>query len=224
MVWPQESNPRPPALQSSVLLTELILPWLNELKSDYLQTFHVLKTGPFLPSVATDDENVSMPKINIAIKNKTVKLFLQFNWCEDTISAKGRTFFSGWRSILVILVIPVYSCAFHNRRKQNPSKSLKIYHENTKRVDCREYNQKRAARLMTTEGHTYTVDLCSTQRTPRSVLAPKAWLNQGLPGCKPGWTNQTFLVFKPSLPDFTNCAKSLVNQGIPGKRGKPGYP
>ena len=55
------------------------------------------------------------------------------------------------------------------------------------------------------------------------TLAPKAWLNQGLPGCKPGWTNQTFLVFKPGLPDFTECAKSLVNQGIPGKSGKPGY-
>ena len=52
-------------------------------------------------------------------------------------------------------------------------------------------------------------------------LAPKAWLNQGLPGFKPGWTNQTFLVFKPGLPDLTICAKSLVNQGIPGK---PGYP
>ena len=52
-------------------------------------------------------------------------------------------------------------------------------------------------------------------------LAPKAWLNRGLLGCKAGWTNQTFLVFKPGLPDFTRCAKSLVNQGIPGK---PGYP
>ena len=52
-------------------------------------------------------------------------------------------------------------------------------------------------------------------------LAPQAWLNQGLPGCKPGWTNQTFLVFKPGLPDLTIWAKSLVNQGIPGK---PGYP
>ena len=52
-------------------------------------------------------------------------------------------------------------------------------------------------------------------------LAPKAWLNQGLPGCKLGWTNQTFLVFQPGLLDLTICAKSLVNQGIPGK---PGYP
>ena len=52
-------------------------------------------------------------------------------------------------------------------------------------------------------------------------LAPQAWLNQGLPGCKPGWTNHTFLVFKPGLPDLTIWAKSLVNQGIPGK---PGYP
>ena len=51
--------------------------------------------------------------------------------------------------------------------------------------------------------------------------APKAWLNKGLPGCKPGWTNQTYLAFKPGLPDFTICAKSLVNQDIPGK---PGYP
>ena len=51
--------------------------------------------------------------------------------------------------------------------------------------------------------------------------APKAWLNQGLPGCKPGLTNQTFVVFKPGLPDFTEFAKSMVNQGIPGK---PGYP
>ena len=56
------------------------------------------------------------------------------------------------------------------------------------------------------------------------TLAPKALLNQGIPGCKPGWTNHTFLVFKPGLPDFTECAKSLVNQGIPGKPGKHGYP
>ena len=33
---------------------------------------------------------------------------------------------------------------------------------------------------------------------------------------KPGLTNQTFLVVKPGLPDFTICAKSLVDQGIPG--------
>ena len=45
-------------------------------------------------------------------------------------------------------------------------------------------------------------------------LAPKAWLNHGLPGCKPGLTNQTFLVFKPGLPDFTTCAKSLVSHLI----------
>ena len=56
---------------------------------------------------------------------------------------------------------------------------------------------------------------------PAAALAPKAWLNQGLPGRKTGRTNQTFLVFKPGLPDVTECAKSLVNQGIPGK---PGYP
>ena len=56
---------------------------------------------------------------------------------------------------------------------------------------------------------------------PAAALAPKGWLNQGLPGRKTGRTNQTFLVFKPGLPDVTECAKSLVNQGIPGK---PGYP
>ena len=38
-----------------------------------------------------------------------------------------------------------------------------------------------------------------------------------------GLTNQTFLVVKPGLPDFTRCAKSLVHQGIPGKSDKPGY-
>ena len=68
----------------------------------------------------------------------------------------------------MILVIPVYSCAFHNRRRQNPSKSLKIYHENTKRVDCREY------------------------------------LNE--------------VLNEPGLPDFTTCAKSLDNQGIPTRK------
>ena len=62
------------------------------------------------------------------------------------------------------------------------------------------------------------------QRILKSALAPKAWLNRGLPGCKPGWTNQTFLVFKPGLPDLTIRAKSLVNRGIPGKRGNFGYP
>ena len=56
------------------------------------------------------------------------------------------------------------------------------------------------------------------------TLAPKAWLNKGLPGFKPGWTNQAYLAFKLGLPDFTICVKSLVNQGIPGKPGKPGYP
>ena len=41
------------------------------------------------------------------------------------------------------------------------------------------------------------------------------------PGYKePGSTNQTFLVVKPGLPRFIICAKSLGNQGIPGK---PGY-
>ena len=40
---------------------------------------------------------------------------------------------------------------------------------------------------------------------------------------KSGWTNQTFLIVKQGLPDFNICAKSLVNQGIPGKPGKPGY-
>ena len=38
-------------------------------------------------------------------------------------------------------------------------------------------------------------------------------------GVKSGWTNQTFLIVKPGLPDFNICAKSLVNQGIPGKTG-----
>ena len=37
---------------------------------------------------------------------------------------------------------------------------------------------------------------------PAAAFAPKAWLKQGLPGCKTGWTNQTFLVFKPGLPDL----------------------
>ena len=40
---------------------------------------------------------------------------------------------------------------------------------------------------------------------------------------KPGLTNQTFLVVTPGLPDFTTCAKSLVDQGVSGKSGKPGY-
>ena len=56
------------------------------------------------------------------------------------------------------------------------------------------------------------------------ALVSKARLNHGLPGCKPGLTNQTFLVVKPGLPDFTICAKSVVNQGIPGKPRKPGKP
>ena len=36
-----------------------------------------------------------------------------------------------------------------------------------------------------------------------AAFAPKAWLNQGLAGCKTGWTNQTFPVFKAVLSDFT---------------------
>ena len=32
-----------------------------------------------------------------------------------------------------------------------------------------------------------------------------------------------FVINEPGLPDFTMCTKSLVNQGIPGKSGKPGY-
>ena len=67
-------------------------------------------------------------------------------------------------------------------------------------------------------GMTY---LCNKQIDP--TLAPKTWLNHGLPGCKPDLTNQNFLIVKPGFPDFTICAKSLVNQGIPGKSGKPGY-
>ena len=35
MVRPRESNPRPPALQSNALPTELILPWSNELIMKY---------------------------------------------------------------------------------------------------------------------------------------------------------------------------------------------
>ena len=65
--------------------------------------------------------------------------------------------------------------------------------------------------------------LCGTTAAELPAIAPKAWLSQGLPGRKPGWTNHTFLVFKPGLPDSTICAKSLVNQGTPGKPGKPGY-
>ena len=43
----------------------------------------------------------------------------------------------------------------------------------------------------------------------RVTLAPKAWLNHGLPGCKPGLTNQTFLlIVKQGLPDLAICAKS----------------
>ena len=58
----------------------------------------------------------------------------------------------------------------------------------------------------------------------RVTVAPKARLNHGLPGCKPGLTNQTFLlIVKQGLPDLTISAKSLVNQGFPGKSGKPGY-
>ena len=54
-------------------------------------------------------------------------------------------------------------------------------------------------------------------------MRQKAWLNHSLPGCKPGLTNQTFLVVKPGLPHLTICSKSLVNHGIPGKSGKLGY-
>ena len=49
-------------------------------------------------------------------------------------------------------------------------------------------------------------------------------------GGSSGLTNHTFPVVKPGLPDFTICAKSLVNQGIIGKVGnlrlllKPGKP
>ena len=32
-----------------------------------------------------------------------------------------------------------------------------------------------------------------------------------------------FVINEPGLPDLTMCTKSLVNQGIPGKSGKPGY-
>ena len=36
--------------------------------------------------------------------------------------------------------------------------------------------------------------------------------------------NQALKVLnEPGLPDFTISAKSLVNQGIPGKLGRPGH-
>ena len=103
----------------------------------------------------------------------------------------------------MILVIPVYSCAFHNRRTQNPSKSLKIYHENTKRVDCREYLN----------------EVLNEPGLPDFTTCAKSLDNQGIPGTsgKPGYSknqeNQT----------WTQCAKSLVNQDIPGKSGKHSY-
>ena len=59
----------------------------------------------------------------------------------------------------MILVIPVYSCAFHNTKAKSFKIAQNLSREYKEGIDCREYNQKRAPRLMTTAGDTYTVDL-----------------------------------------------------------------
>ena len=52
LVRPRESNPRPPALQSSALSTELILPRLNNNGSLFLDCLVVKKTGVKIPFCA----------------------------------------------------------------------------------------------------------------------------------------------------------------------------
>ena len=81
----------------------------NELQVNF---FSNLNPCPSLPSVATDNRK-QFQCINIVLNNKTVSLFLEFNWLEDTflsVLAGHGSFQESISSIPRVFAIPEFDC------------------------------------------------------------------------------------------------------------------